>query len=98
MTSGLPPAAETRMIPPRPSPNTIPSLPQETPRGFPAWQIVTAAPPLTAILFNDPSAPDQKAIESPSGENTVSVTPCPLISVPGIGLASNSEILRRYSL
>ena len=60
-------SAETRMIPSACA-NTIPSVPQVMPKGLVAGQMVTAAPPVTAICLSAWSAPDQNAMDWPSGE------------------------------
>jgi hypothetical protein len=52
--SGLPPAAGTRMMPPAPWPKKIQSRSQAMSKGFVAGAMVTAAPPLTAILMIEP--------------------------------------------
>ena len=52
ITAGWPPFADTRRMPLLPCPNTIPLASQVIPRnGASAGQIVTAAPPLTAIFL-----------------------------------------------
>src|SRR5262245_14088531 len=71
---------------------------QLIPNGLSAAQIVTAAPPVTAIFLIVPvlvTGPAKKAIDWPSGEKTGLVT-APGSSVPEMGLASNSEIDRKY--
>src|SRR5262245_13437045 len=65
------------------------------PNGLDAGHSVIAAPPATPIFLSVLSPGAQKAIHSPSGENTGSVTPLQ-VSVPGSGCESKSPKARRY--
>ena len=56
--------------------------------------MVTDAPPLTAIFLTAFSVAERKAMDPLSGENTGDHG-CRLCCMPGMGLASRSDIGRR---
>ena len=51
-TSGVPPSADTRMMPLRPWPKRMPSGPQAMPVGMSAWQMVVTVSPMTVALLS----------------------------------------------
>src|ERR1700730_15215882 len=92
---GAPPFVEQLKIPLTPWPiRRSPAESQAIPYGNVAGQIVTAAPPPTAMRLTRFSPKTWNAIERPSGEN-VGLETSDEESDPGIACASNSESNRR---
>jgi hypothetical protein len=83
-------------MPLAPWPKMMPELSQVTPNGCSAEQRVTGAPPLTATFLMVWSVPDQKAIESPLGENTGLKTSV-FVTARAISRGSSSDIDRTWS-
>ena len=82
-----------------PWPKTIPLRPSSSQIRWSAGQIVTAAPPLTRnFLESFHRRASKKAMDRPSGENTGLPASRSGICCAGMGLASRSDIDRRYKL
>src|SRR5262245_18256214 len=96
--SGVPSSGETLNMPlSEPNvPNVIPSGVQLNRVGEAAAITVRGFPPSTSIRAIALSASEYNAIDRPFGEKT-GFTIVSLLSLPGIGMDSKSDMDRRYS-
>src|SRR5215813_6784233 len=99
-TSRVPPLEGIRTMVLSLEPATIPSGPQLRPAGNASGDNVDGVPPVNETFLRAPpvfpESPTQYATDWPSGENIGPEINPSEISVPAIGLASKSEMDRRY--